>query len=49
MFSNNFIFYIFSYTVDITFDKQVVNKDVFRDPALRWKARREVKAKFEDR
>jgi len=30
-------------------DKQLVNKDSFRDPALRRKARREVKAKFEER
>ena len=30
-------------------DKQLVNKDSFRDPALRKKARREVKAKFEER
>jgi len=30
-------------------DKQLVNKDSFRDPALRKKAKREVKAKFEER
>jgi len=30
-------------------DKQLVNKDSFRDPALRKKARQEVKAKFEER
>merc|ERR1712044_55878 len=37
------------YSVDVNFDKGVVNKDSFRDPALRWKARREVKAKLEER
>ncbi|CAO2592753.1 60S ribosomal protein L27 [Lemmus lemmus] len=29
-------------------DKTVVNKDVFRDPALKRKARREAKVKFEE-
>ncbi|XP_074059752.1 large ribosomal subunit protein eL27-like [Macrotis lagotis] len=28
------------YSVDIPLDKTVVNKDVFHDPALKWKARR---------
>ncbi|GAU89613.1 hypothetical protein RvY_02145 [Ramazzottius varieornatus] len=37
------------YSVDITFEKNSVNKDVFRDPALRRKARSEVKKKFEER
>jgi len=37
------------YSVDVNMDKQLVNKDSFRDPALRKKARREVKAKFEER
>ncbi|ELT87377.1 hypothetical protein CAPTEDRAFT_151982 [Capitella teleta] len=37
------------YSVDVPLDKQAVNKDAFRDPALRRKARREIKAKFEDR
>ncbi|EDV26252.1 expressed hypothetical protein [Trichoplax adhaerens] len=37
------------YNVDMSFDKQVVNKDVFRDPALKKKAVRYVKANFEDR
>ncbi|KAH9510196.1 60S ribosomal protein L27 [Bulinus truncatus] len=37
------------YSVDINFEKNVVNKDIFRDPALKRKARREVKAKFEER
>ncbi|XP_033007316.1 uncharacterized protein LOC117048046 [Lacerta agilis] len=37
------------YSVDIPLHKTVVNKDVFRDPALKRKARREAKAKFEER
>merc|ERR1712154_698658 len=37
------------YSVDLAFEKSVVNKDVFRDPSLKRKARREVKAKFEER
>lgn len=37
------------YSVDIPLDKTVVNKDVFRDPALKHKARREAKVKFEER
>jgi len=37
------------YSVDINFDKQQVNKDVFRDAVLRRKAKRDVKAKFEER
>ena len=36
------------YSVDIPLDKTVVNKDVFRDPALKHKARREAKVKFEE-
>ncbi|MBN3287810.1 RL27 protein, partial [Polyodon spathula] len=36
------------YSVDIPMDKTVVNKDVFRDPALKRKARREAKVKFEE-
>ncbi|XP_038934108.1 large ribosomal subunit protein eL27-like [Rattus norvegicus] len=36
------------YSVDIPLDKTVVNKDVFRDPALKCKARREAKVKFEE-
>ena len=39
----------FRYSVDIPLDKTVVNKDVFRDPALKRKARREAKIKFEER
>ena len=38
-----------SYSVDVNMDKQLVNKDSFRDPVLRKKAKREVKAKFEER
>ncbi|EMP40531.1 60S ribosomal protein L27 [Chelonia mydas] len=34
------------YSVDIPLDKTVVNKDVFRDPALKRKARREAKESF---
>merc|ERR1712012_1324497 len=37
------------YSVDMAFEKNVVNKDAFRDPSLKRKARREVKAKFEER
>ncbi|XP_041505075.1 60S ribosomal protein L27-like [Microtus oregoni] len=37
------------YSVDIPLEKTVVNKDVFRDPALKHKARREAKVKFEER
>ena len=39
----------YSYSMDVNLDKQVVNKDAFRDPALRVKARREIKAKLEAR
>lgn len=37
------------YSVDIPLDKPVVNKDVFRDLALKRKARQEAKVKFEER
>ncbi|CAD7679384.1 unnamed protein product [Nyctereutes procyonoides] len=37
------------YSVDIPLDKTVFNKDVSRDPALKRKARREAKVKFEER
>ncbi|XP_073897385.1 large ribosomal subunit protein eL27-like [Castor canadensis] len=37
------------YSVNIPLDKTVVNKDVFRDPALKCKARWEIKVKFEER
>lgn len=34
--------------VDIPLDKTDVNKNIFRDSALKCKARREAKVKFED-
>ncbi|XP_037685547.1 60S ribosomal protein L27-like [Choloepus didactylus] len=37
------------YSVDIPLDKTIVNKDVFRDPALKCKVRCEAKVKFEER
>ncbi|GBN05730.1 60S ribosomal protein L27 [Araneus ventricosus] len=37
------------YMVDIAFDKSIVNKEVLKDPSKRRKARRDVKAKFEER
>lgn len=37
------------YSIDVNLDKSCVNKDAFRDPALKRKARREVKGKFEER
>nr|CAB3265714.1 60S ribosomal protein L27-like [Phallusia mammillata] len=37
------------YSVDVPVDKAVVNKEAIRDAAGRRKARREVKAKFEER
>ncbi|OWA54696.1 60S ribosomal protein L27 [Hypsibius exemplaris] len=37
------------YSVDIAFEKNVVNRDAFRDQALRRKARSEVRKKFEER
>ncbi|KAG8187976.1 hypothetical protein JTE90_025744 [Oedothorax gibbosus] len=37
------------YMVDIQFEKAIVNKEVLKDPAKRRKARRDVKAKFEER
>ncbi|KAL0600117.1 60S ribosomal protein L27 [Plecturocebus cupreus] len=37
------------YSVGIPLDKTVVNKDVFRDPALKHKARQEAKVKSEER
>ncbi|XP_040200817.1 60S ribosomal protein L27-like [Rana temporaria] len=37
------------YSVDIPLDKAEVNKDVFRDPALKRKTRMEAKVKFEER
>ena len=41
--------YHFRYSVDVNLDKQVINKDVFRDPALKRKAKREAKMKLEER
>jgi len=37
------------YSVDVNLTKEIVNKDAFRDPAQRRKARQEVKEKFEER
>ncbi len=37
------------YSVDVSVNKNVVNKDAFKDPALKKKARREVKSKFVER
>lgn len=37
------------YSVDISLDKAVINKDVFRDRALKCKAWQEAKVKFEER
>ena len=37
------------YTVDINFEKSLVNKDSFRDAGLRRKAVRDVKDKLEER
>jgi large subunit ribosomal protein L27e len=36
-------------SVDIPLDKTVANKDVFRDPALKCKARWEAKVEFQER
>lgn len=37
------------YSVDINFDKNKVNKDLFKDPALKRKAKADIKAKLEER
>ncbi|XP_014446674.1 60S ribosomal protein L27-like [Tupaia chinensis] len=37
------------HSMDSPLEKTVVNKDVFRDPALKHKARQEAKVKFEER
>lgn len=37
------------YSVDVNLDKAIVNKDSFKDPAKKRKARRDVKAKLEER
>nr|ABX44829.1 putative 60S ribosomal protein RPL27 [Flustra foliacea] len=37
------------YSVDVTLDKNSLNKDAFKDPSKRRRARREAKARFEER
>lgn len=37
------------YLLEMTFDKSSVNKEVLKDASKRRKARREIKAKFEER
>uniref|UniRef100_A0A4D5RA51 60S ribosomal protein L27 n=1 Tax=Scolopendra viridis TaxID=118503 RepID=A0A4D5RA51_SCOVI len=37
------------YMVDIPLDKSLINKEVLKDPKKRRKARREIKAKLEER
>ncbi|XP_054303977.1 large ribosomal subunit protein eL27-like [Pongo pygmaeus] len=37
------------HSVDTPLDKTVINKDVFRDPALKHKAQRKAKVKFKER
>ncbi|ESO99795.1 hypothetical protein LOTGIDRAFT_141455 [Lottia gigantea] len=37
------------YSLDVGLDKNVVNRDAAKDPALKAKARKEVKAKLQDR
>ena len=37
------------YSIDVSVDKTVVNKENLKDPAAKRKARREVKSKLEDR
>lgn len=37
------------YSVDVELDKKIVNKDSFKSPATRRKARQEIKMKFEER
>lgn len=44
-----FVFVFFRYSVDVNLDKATVNKDAFRDPALKRKARKDAKAKFEEK
>jgi len=39
----------YRYSVDVPMDKAVVNKEAFKDPAKRRKARRSVKAALEER
>ncbi|VDM93889.1 unnamed protein product [Onchocerca ochengi] len=37
------------YSVDVTLDKNLVNKDVLKEPGKKRRARMEVKSKFEER
>jgi len=37
------------YSIDVNLDKGVINKEAFKDPARRQKAKREAKMKFEER
>uniref|UniRef100_A0A2K6C7T6 Large ribosomal subunit protein eL27 n=1 Tax=Macaca nemestrina TaxID=9545 RepID=A0A2K6C7T6_MACNE len=37
------------YSVDIPLDRTVINKDVFRGPALKHKTQQEAKVEFEER
>ena len=39
----------FRYSVEINFDKNKVNKDLFKDPALKRQAKADIKSKFEER
>ena len=41
--------FVFRYSIDVSFDKGVVNKDAFTEPSKRRKARAEVKTRFEER
>ena len=43
------IFFFYRYSVDVNFDKNVVNKDAFRDPALKNKAKRNIKQRLEEK
>ena len=40
---------MFRYSVDVPIDKNIVNKDAFKDAAHRRKARGEIKQKFQER
>ncbi len=44
-----FVLFLNRYTVELNFDKNKVNKDVFRDAALKRKALADVKSKLEER
>lgn len=39
----------FRYSVDINLDKNIVNKEVLKEPSRKRKARMEIKQKFEER